>query len=281
MPPRPTGFSTADAQDDFLRARRRQALARLGRRLSAGRDVDAILPFDEVIAALGRVEERHVGRAVIDLDTILGTVDRAGGGFDRSFRPTTSRVRTRWERIASAMRRGDALPPISVYRVGEVHFVRDGHHRVSVARALARDDIEADVTEVRTRIGAGRELRLADLPVKSHERLFRERVPLPAEARARVVLTDAMRYGELAEGVEAWAFRVMQDRAELLDREAAARLWFAQEFTPVVSMLHEAGLVGSGTDADAFLIVGAERYRLMSTHAWSEDILQRVLDERR
>ena len=103
------------------------------------------------------------------------------------------------------MRRGEALPPISVYRVGDVHFVRDGHHRVSVARALGRDDIDATVTEVVTRVGAERSLLLSDLPLKSHERLFRERVPLPREARARVRLTDPWRYGDLAEGVEAWA----------------------------------------------------------------------------
>ena len=93
-------------------------------------------------------------------------------------------MRTRWERIAAAMRRGDPLPPISLYRVGEVHFVRDGHHRVSAARALGWHDIDGYVTEVLTRVGAGRELRMSDLPLKSHERLFRERVPLSPTGRA-------------------------------------------------------------------------------------------------
>ena len=108
-----------------------------------------ILPFDEVVAALGRVGERDLGLHALPLDSIVGTVDRRSG-FDREFRPTTSRVRTRWERIAAAMRRGDPLPPISVYRIGEVHFVRDGHHRVSVARALGHETIDAYVTEILT-----------------------------------------------------------------------------------------------------------------------------------
>jgi hypothetical protein len=146
-----------DAQDDFQRARRHHVVAHLARRLRRDSpDVDVILPFAEVVDALGWVEERDLGQQAIELDSILGTVSRGGerGGFDREFRPTTSRVRARWEEIASAMRRGELLPPISVYRVGDIHFVRDGHHRVSVARALGRDMIDAYVVEVVTRVSA-------------------------------------------------------------------------------------------------------------------------------
>ena len=97
--------------------------------------MNVILPFEEVVAALGRRGERRLGQQTIQLDSIVGTVDR-GREFDRRFRPTSGRVRTRWERIAAAQRRGEAMPPIDVYRIGELHFVKDGHHRVSVARAL-------------------------------------------------------------------------------------------------------------------------------------------------
>ena len=135
MPRRiPTGNVEADARDDFDQARQRQALSRIGRwlRRQPG-DVDTILPFDEVVSALGRTGERDLGLQPIRLDSIAGTVDRVGGGFDRSFRPTSAKDRERWVRSAAAMRRGEPLEPISVYRVGDVHFVRDGHHRVSVA----------------------------------------------------------------------------------------------------------------------------------------------------
>ena len=276
-----TGFPTADAQDDFTRARRRQVMSRLARRLSREPgDIDVILPFDETVAALGRLEERYVGLRTIELDSIVGTVDRTTG-FDRQFRPTSSRVRTRWERIANAIRRGEAMPPISVFRIGEAHFVRDGHHRVSVARALGHETIEAYVVEVRTRVGAERSIRTGDLPRKSHERLFHERVPLPARARDRVHLSDAWDYGTLAEAVEAWGFRAMQDRAEFLDRPITARLWFDDEFVPVVTMLREADMIGEGSEADAYLRVSALRYRVMRTHEWSEDILARVRDRDR
>ena len=257
-------------------------MSQLARRLGReGRDVDVILPFEEVVDALGRVEERYVGLQTIELDSILGTVDRgAHGGFDRQFRPTTARVRARWERIANAARRGEPLPPISVYRVGDVHFVRDGHHRVSVARALGRDTIDAYVVEVVTRIGAERSLVVGDLPLKSHERLFHERAPLPARARERIALTDPWEFGTLAEMVEAWGFRAMQDRAELIDRRTAARLWFDEDYVPVVDMLKEAGMVATDeTETDAYMRVVGQRYRLMRTHEWSEEILTRLRRE--
>lgn len=274
--PRDTGFSGADASDDFLRARRRQTVRRLTR---LGGDVDLILPFDEVIAELGRTGERDIGLQVVQLSDIVGTVGR-GNEFDRAFRPTSSQVRGRWERLAKAMRRGEAIPPVDLFKVGEVYFVRDGHHRVSVARALGRTDIDAHVIEVRTRVAAGRSLRVADLPPKGHERLFLERVPLPADRASRVTLSDPWRYGALAEGVEGWGFRVMQDRGELLDRGATARAWFEEEFVPVVEMLHEAELVGrTETDADAYTRLGGVRYRLWRTMDWNEDVIDRLRRE--
>jgi hypothetical protein len=279
MPPLPTGFPANDAQDDFSRARRKQAMRRLGRRFErGGADIDLILPFDEVVKELGRIAERDLGRQLIELDSIVGTVDRVGqGNFDRRFAPTSSRVRVRWERIAEQMRRGGELPPISVYRVGEVHFVRDGHHRVSVARAHGLSHIEAHVVEVTTRVGADRALTMADLPLKGHERLFRERVPLPPAARARVVLSDPWRYGQLAEGVEAWGFRVMQDRAAFVPREETARLWYEEDFVPVVAMLRDADLIASGqTDADAYFFVSSAKYRLMRTQEWTPEVLERL-----
>jgi hypothetical protein len=273
---RSTGFSGADAQDDFLRARRAQSLRRLGR--MARGDVDVMLPFDEVVAELGRVSERNLGLQTVSLDAIVGSVDRqGGGGFDRQFRPTSSQVRGRWERIAGMMRRGDPLPPISTFKVGDVHFVRDGHHRVSVARALGRTDIDAMVTEVLTRVGANRSLRLSDLPQKGHERLFRERVPLPPTAAREVHLSDPWKYGDLAEGVEAWGYRVAQERPELLDRRELAQRWYEEEFVPVTAMLRDAGLIGAGeTAADAYERLGGVRYRLMRTMDWNEDVIKRL-----
>jgi len=72
-----------------------------------------ILPFEEVVEALGRAGERPLGLQTIDVDSIVGTVDRTRE-FDRDFRPTTPRMRERWERLAAAQRRGEAMAPIDV-----------------------------------------------------------------------------------------------------------------------------------------------------------------------
>jgi hypothetical protein len=152
-----TGFPQADVENDFLRARRRQVAERLAysvrrRPGSASR----LLPLDEVVGPLGRRGERPLGLQTIRLATIVGTLDERRD-FDHRFRPASNRVRSRWERLALAQRRGEPIPPIQVYRVGDLHFVEDGHHRVSIAVALHQEMIDAYVTEVLTHTPAGDE----------------------------------------------------------------------------------------------------------------------------
>ncbi len=277
--PRSTGMPGLDAQTDFLRARRRAALGAMVARLRGEPDdVRHVLPYEEVVAALGYVSEHSAGSAVVPLDAIVGTVDR-GRDFDRSFRPTTGRVRSRWEHIAAAMRRGESMPPVDLVRIGQIYFVRDGHHRVSVARALGRADIDAVVTDVVTRVGAERAITLDELPLKSHERVFFERVPLPDNARAEIKLTDPWDYARLAEAVEAWGFRTSQERGEPVNRRETAFLWLENEYRPVVEMLRGADLIGTITDTEAYMRVSAARYRLLRTHSWDEEVLAAVVDE--
>ena len=151
-----TGFPRADVENDFARARRHQVLAALAHRLRREpRDSDRLLRLDEVVGALGMRGERQLGLRAIRLDTIVGTVD-SRRDFDRHFRPTSNRVRSRWEQLALAQRRGKAIPPIEVYRAGDLHFVNDGHHRVSIAAESGQHTIDAYVTEVLTACRPGR-----------------------------------------------------------------------------------------------------------------------------
>src|SRR3954454_3031245 len=211
--------SSVAARSDFARERRRQALAKSSARLRfEPDDVSVMLPFDEVVAALGRRAQTDLGLQEIPLDSVVGTVDRRAGQFDRHFRPVSDATRSRWERIAAARRRGEPMPPIDVFRIGDLHFVSDGHHRVSVARALGDETIEAHVIRIDTKMEVTRDLTVRDLPLKQHERIFHERVPLPREARARIKLSDEWRYAQLASLVEAWGFRVSPARERLLSR---------------------------------------------------------------
>ena len=146
--PRDTGSPRVDAEVDFLRMRRYQTLSKLAHWMRQdAQDVQETLSFDEVVDALGRRGERQLGLQEIPLDQIVGSVDKVRD-FDRRFRPTSDRSRQRWEALAEKSRLGEYLPPIDVYKLGNLYFVRDGHHRVSVARALGATDIDADVTEL-------------------------------------------------------------------------------------------------------------------------------------
>jgi hypothetical protein len=275
--PRDTGLSSADAENDFQRARRAQVLARIGAWLRREPDdVTMVLAFEEVLADLGgRVAEQRLGLRTVPLDAIVGTVDRPRD-FDRRFRPRSNRGRERWQQVDLAVRRGAAMPPVELYKLGEWYFVRDGHHRVSVARAMRGDSIDAYVTEVRTLVPPDAADRGPALLFRDFERVFHHRVPLPAEAAGTIHVRDPWSYAELAENVEAWGFRVLQREGRWMDRSDVARRWFHDEYLPVVAMLREADLIGEGTDAEAYLRLAAERYRLVLAHEWSEDIIERL-----
>jgi len=129
------GTKLLGAEDAFTRARRRRPAGDL-----------AYLADDAGWAAVA--PRRRLGVQTIAIDSIGGSADRRKAeAFDRSFRPPDW-SRGRWTQMYHAARRGIEMPPISVYRVGESHFVRDGHHRVSVARALGAEAIEAHVVEL-------------------------------------------------------------------------------------------------------------------------------------
>lgn len=157
-----TGVPSVDAEDDFLRARRRYVLDRLVSWVRRGPDDTSLLRFDEVVSVLGFRGEYSLGVQTIRLDTVVGTVEETRD-FDRMFRPASGRDRERWEQLDLAERDGAVIPPIEVYRVGGLHFVKDGHHRVSVAMATGQEMIDADVTEVLTRRPAVGISRRSDL----------------------------------------------------------------------------------------------------------------------
>jgi hypothetical protein len=270
-----TGYFQADAENDFQRARRRQVLSQIIVQLQ-GKPPDAseMLLFDDVVAALGRTGERRLELQSIALANIVGSVDRARD-FDCWFHPRAKVNRQRWIQLALAQRRGEFIPPVDLYRIGELHFVRDGHHRISVALALHLHTIEGYVTEVTTRVDAVGIRRRGDLVTKYQRRLFLDRVPLPGPEAASIGVTRPRSYTELSEAIEAWGFRLMQQEARYMDRATVAWRWYTEEFTPVVRMLGEAGLVGS-TDADAYLQLSVHRNRLPDTLRWPDDVVEHL-----
>jgi len=133
-----TGAPAFDAREDFARARRAHLTAR-ALRWAAGRRRPCHPP---TIADGAASAGRPARLAVIALDAVVGTVE-ASPHFDERFRPASPHLRARWERVALAHRRGVALPPITVVEGPDGFYVLDGRHRVSVARATGRREIEA------------------------------------------------------------------------------------------------------------------------------------------
>jgi hypothetical protein len=133
-----TGMPALDARDDFLRARRAQLAARAARWIGRSRRrPNHPRTLSEPVArpARGAME-------IIPLRCIVGTVEPSPQ-FDERFRPASEHLRTRWERVALANRKGVALPPIAVLHGPDGYYVVDGRHRVSVALATGRREIEA------------------------------------------------------------------------------------------------------------------------------------------
>ena len=103
-----------------------------------------LLTLDEIRATCAICDNPNVGIRNVPMCQIRGTESRAGD-FDRDFNPLRDHNQGRWQRIAAARQRGKALPPVDLVQVGDLYFVRDGHHRISVAQALGQQDIEAKV----------------------------------------------------------------------------------------------------------------------------------------
>jgi hypothetical protein len=137
---------------DFTRARRRAFLRRLMARLRNGYASDGLPCFEDFRKKLGVVGGIRVGRRVVRVERIVGSVGRSSQ-FDRVFLPTKASVGERWKRIDRAFHRGEELPPVSLYKIGDSYFVADGNHRVSVARYHDVEWIDAEVTEFHASAG--------------------------------------------------------------------------------------------------------------------------------
>jgi hypothetical protein len=139
---------------DFTHARRRAFFRRLMARLRNGPASDGLPCFEDLRRKLGMVDVIRVGRREVCVERIAGSVGRCSE-FDRVFLPTKASVGERWKRIDRAFHRGEKFPPVSLYRIGDVYFVADGNHRVSVARYHGVESIDAEVTEfhISARVG--------------------------------------------------------------------------------------------------------------------------------
>ncbi len=140
-----TGSSLIDAESAFARTKRSRTRAAIARRLRRRGAGCGRLPVYDLRQVRRRGMDRPGTIREIPLDAISGTLEPSRARLvDADVRPAAA-ARERWQRVWLAQHRGDVLPPISVVPVGDGYAVRDGHHRVSVARARGAATIDATV----------------------------------------------------------------------------------------------------------------------------------------
>ena len=153
------------ALEDFRKARREASLQEIMSLVTRRRE--ELLSYDEVRRKLKGVEGSRQELKEIPLDGIIGSVNRYKD-FTRSFLPRSGIDRDRWTGVMSSATGSTGFPPIDVYQIGDVYFVQDGHHRVSVARRLGIDPIQAYVKEVHTKVTLTPDTQPDDLIIQHH-----------------------------------------------------------------------------------------------------------------
>jgi hypothetical protein len=277
---------------DFSRARRRAFLRRIGAYLSRDPGSNQLLSFDEVKGALGAVAQVYLGMREVPVSKIVGSVGRHRD-FDRAFLPSKPALGTRWRRIDEIMDRGEELPPVSLYKIGDAYFVQDGNHRVSVARQRGVEIIDAEVIELHSRVPVDSALTARDLLHKLEHRHLLERLPFDRVLPAiEVRFSDVSDYRRLATYVEAHGFRLSQLWRRYVSPEEVLGDWYEFGYRPIAEMIREERILDafpSRTELDLYLWIVYHRERLalearderISTQAAKDDILKGVPRRRR
>jgi hypothetical protein len=267
------------SRDTFNAARRRGLIQDVLADLS-GRS-DNLLSFSEVQKHLRLSEPiEDVTLEEIPLEKIVGSVGRYRG-FNRAFLPRAHIDPQRWMRIERLRRRTD-LPPIEVFQIGDIYFVRDGNHRVSVARARNDKTIRAYVVQIPSRVTLESDTSPDDLILKSGYTEFLENTSLDRERPdQRIELTRPGGYRGLQQHVEIHQFYVgLRSRYYPSLPEAAAD-WYQNVYLPVVERIRASGILKhfpGRTEADLYLWIAENRARLQM-HYGGADKAQDAVDD--
>ena len=250
-------METVRAGEDFdaarFRAFRKAVLGTLTRR---GR---GLASMDAALEAAGSEGRSFAGVHEIPLDRVVGSAAPPGkaGDFDPGFLPIDRRMRDRWTRIYRAMVEGEELPPIDVYKVGDSYYVIDGHHRVSVARSLGRDRINARVIEVRTTAPLGPEIESATLLRAAEYRQFLETTRLhELRPQARLEVSRLGRYDEILKHILGHRYFLGLESGREVSLPEAATSWYDNVYGPVAEVIRRHDVLDrfpGWTEADLYV----------------------------
>lgn len=253
-------------QSDFARARSRNFLREIWTLLANQRN--SLLSYDEVKEKLKLGGPICRGVRTVEIARIVGSVNRYRD-FDRAFLPAHNRTADRWQRIDRAFYEDVGLPPVVLYQVGEVYFVVDGHHRVSVAREQGQEFIEAEVRECKVRVPVGPDLQAEDLEILGARVDFLERTGLATlRPDSKVEFTVPDGYTRALEHIAVHRyFMGLEWRRDISDAEAVAD-WYDKVYLPIVEVVRRRGLLEEfpeRTEGDVYLWV-LDRQHFLAEH---------------
>jgi nucleotide-binding universal stress UspA family protein len=261
----------AVAAQDFQMARQRADLEVIGARLT-GKSAD-LLSFDDVRRRLKASADAGIRELrVIPLDAIVGSVGRYSD-FTRNFLPRHESDRSRWAGVSAAFASPKGVPPIHVFQIGDAYFVIDGNHRVSVARSLQMDEIEAYVTPLKIRVPLTPDASLDDLIIMEEYADFLERTNLDeSHPTVEFKMTEPGRYAELLELIEVHRYMMEQAEQREVSLEEAAAAWCDEVYIPLVNLIRERGILRDfpgRTESDLCVWLARHRDYLSENVGWA------------
>ncbi len=258
-----------DSLEKFRRNVGKAQVADLMAKMTGG-NVD-LMSYDEVTKRIKARQQIEMGTRMVPLNKIIGSVGRYRD-FTRTFLPRSGVNPERWARIDAAMHSLEGFPPIEVYKIGDVYFVRDGNHRVSVARANGLTHIEAYVTEIPTDVP----LHMEDFErdqwlIKVERTEFLKETQLDAiRPEHSIEFTEPGRYQILLRHIQVHQYLrnldlEREDSEHRLTWVEAVASWYDNVYLPMVEAIHSHDLMSSfpqRTEADLYLWIAFHREQL-------------------
>ena len=239
---------------DYSRARAKSFLNRIRAALSG--QPTRLLSYDDVREKLRVGGPIYRGVQTIRLNQVAGSLNRYHQ-FDRAFLPTQDDTASRWQRIDRAFYEDISLPPVVLYKVGQVYFVVDGHHRVSVAREQGQEFIEAEVRECATRVNITPDLKPEDLEILGEKVRFLERTRLDdLRPKAKIRLTIPDGFQRMLEHIAVHRYFMGIDLQRDISEEEAVAHWYDTVYLPIIKVVRSSKILNEfpgKTEGDLYL----------------------------
>jgi nucleotide-binding universal stress UspA family protein len=254
---------------DFRRARYQAAWEQVLARLSGGSN--DLLSYEDVRQKLKGGTALPRGLRDVPLQLIVGSVGRYGD-FTRSFLPRKDSTEQRWARVKVATMDLTGVPPVELYQIGEVYFVLDGNHRVSVARELGLETIQAYVHEIQTKVPLTADVKPDDIILKAEYVDFLEKTRLDElRPKADLSVTVPGRYPLLLEHIDVHRYYLGVAQQREIDYYEAVQNWYDTIYEPIIQIIRDQGLLldfPERTETDLYLWLSKHREELTAALGW-------------